>query len=182
MNITDLLLGDSGNNTSIATLAKVFGLDDKAARSVIGSLAPALSAGLGHHAKTDQGKSSILDALSNGNHNRYIDSPELLGQLKTEDEGNSILRHIFGTKDVSRHAAERAAKSSGLNIALIKKMLPVVAIMVMGSLGKRLLGGSGDENINRLRSSSLLSSLLDSNNDDSMLDDVLGLRFKTFFK
>jgi hypothetical protein len=55
-------------------------------------------------------------------------------------------------------------------------MLPIVAAMAMGALskqtgaGQRLQGDSGN----------LLTSLLDSNNDGQVLDDVLNLARKFF--
>ena len=42
-------------------------------------------------------------------------------------DGNGILGHIFGSKDVSRQVAARAAQSSGVAPDILAKMLPLVA-------------------------------------------------------
>jgi hypothetical protein len=60
----------------------------------------------------------------------------------TED-GNAILGHVFGSKDMSRGIANQAADLSGISSAILKKMLPVIAAMVMGALAKRMTGGAG---------------------------------------
>lgn len=178
MNITDLLLS-SNNSGAIGALAKNFGIDENMAQMAVKALAPALSKGLGHHTQQQTGLESLLGALQKGNHSRYIDNPETLGQASTTQDGNSILGHIFGSKEVSRHVAGNAAKSTGLSSELVKKMLPVVATMVMGSLSKKAMGGRSAA---PQQSAGLVSSLLDSNNDGSMLDDVLGMAFKMAFK
>lgn len=179
MNITDLLF-DKQNSSAISQLANKFGVSEAQARDAIASLAPSLSRGLGHHAQKDSGMGGILDALKTGNHSRYLDNPELLGREETTEDGNAILGHIFGNKDVSRHVANKAAKKTGIGGALMKKMLPVIATMVMASLGKKMFGGK--QAPARQESSGFLTKMLDSDNDGSMIDDVLGMAFKLAFK
>lgn len=180
MNITDLLF-DKQNSSAITQLAKKFGVNEAQARDAIASMAPSLTRGLGHHAKKESGMGGILDALKTGNHSRYLDNPDLLGREETKDEGNAILGHIFGNKDVSRHVADKASEKTGLGSTLLKKMLPVVATMVMASLGKKMLGG-GQQAPARQESTGFLTKMLDSDNDGSMIDDVLGMAFKMAFK
>ena len=112
-------------------------------------------------------------------HSRYLDNPDLLGRKETVDDGNSILGHIFGNKDVSRHVAKEAAKKTGLGSSLLKKMLPVVATMVMASLGKNMFGGGNAPEPQQ--STGFLTKMFDADNDGSMIDDVLGTAFKMAF-
>jgi len=44
---------------------------------------------------------------------------------------------LFGSKDVSRAVAGRAAEQTGIGADVLKKMLPMVATMAMGSLSKQ---------------------------------------------
>jgi hypothetical protein len=57
--------------------------------------------------------------------------------------GNQMLGSIFGSKDVSRQVAGHAAQSSGLDPALLKKMLPILAMLVAGYMTKRSAGQQG---------------------------------------
>ena len=57
---------------------------------------------------------ALLSALTNGNHSQYLENPELLGQQSTVAEGNGILGHIFGSKEVSRSVAGQAAEQTGI--------------------------------------------------------------------
>ena len=179
MNITDLLF-DKKNTDAIGQLAQQFGINEAQVRDAISSLAPSLSRGLGHHAQKEKGMGGLLDALKTGNHSRYLDNPDLLGRKETIDDGNSILGHIFGNKEVSRHVANEASKKSGLGATLLKKMLPVVATMVMASLGKNMFGGKSAPAPQE--STGFLTKMFDADNDGSMVDDVLGMAFKMAFK
>ena len=176
MNITDLLF-DKSNSDAISEFGKNFGVNDSQAKDAISSLAKSLSRGLGQNTQNERGMGGLFDALNSGNHSRYVDDPSILGRKETTNEGNDILGHIFGNKDVSRHVAKRASKETGLSGSLLKKMLPVVASMVMGALGKKMLGGGGRS---RQESTGFLTKLFDKDHDGSMIDDVLGMAFKAF--
>jgi len=84
-----------------------------------------------------------MGALQNGNHDQYLDNPAQLGQASAVTEGNAILGHLFGSKEVSREVASRASAQSGVSSSILKKMLPMVAMMAMGSLGKQTSGKGG---------------------------------------
>ena len=179
MNITDLLF-DKSNSGAISEVAKNFDLSDSQTKDAISSLAKSLSRGLGQNSQNDGSLGNLFDALKKGNHSRYLDNPSLLGRKETRDEGNDILGHIFGNKDVSRHVTKRASKETGLSSTLLKKLLPIVATMVMGSLGKKMLGGSKKAAPSR-NDTGFLTKIFDADNDGSMVDDVLGMAFKAVF-
>ena len=179
MNITDLLF-EKKNSDTISTFANQFGVNDSQAKDAISSLAKSLSRGMGQQTQNNRGMDGLFDAINTGKHSRYIDDPSLLGQENTRNDGNDILGHIFGNKDVSRHVAKRASKETGLSDSLLKKMLPVVATMVMGALGKKVLGGGSAPS--RQESTGFLTKMFDADNDGSMVDDVLGMAFKMVFK
>ena len=175
LNITDLLF-DKSNSNAISEFADNFGVNESQAKDAISSLAKSLTHGLGANSQDVKGLDSLMDALESGKHSRYVDEPSVLSRKETTQDGNDILGHIFGNKDVSRHVAKRASKETGLGASLLKKMLPVVATMVMGSLGKKLLGGGSS----RQQSTGFLTQLFDRDKDGSMVDDVLGMAFKAF--
>lgn len=153
MNILETILN---NGTVVQEMAKNFNLDQNSAQSAIKHMLPALTRGVQQNVQKDGGLEGLLGALASGNHNQYLDKPELLGESTTIKDGNAILGHVLGSKDVSRNVAGHAAKETGLDFGLLKKMLPVLATVVMGSLSKQtqqkgvleqamgsLLGGGG---------------------------------------
>ena len=179
MNVTDFLTS-SENTSAIAQVARQFGISEEQAKQAIGSLTPSVTRGLQRRVEEDIDVGDIMDALGKGDHSRYLDEPATLEEEATAKDGNAILGNIFGSKEVSRNVATHAAEETGLGSALMKKMLPIVASMVMASLGKKLLGGDSSTAPApaSAESGGLLTSLLDSDHDGSIIDDVLGMAFK----
>ena len=52
-------------------------------------------------------------------------------------DGNGILGHLFGSKDLSRAVASQAAQATGIGQNVLQQMLPVIAAMLMGGLFKQ---------------------------------------------
>jgi hypothetical protein len=52
------------------------------------------------------------------------------------DKGNQILGQIFGSKDGSRAVAASASSQSGIQPSLLKKMLPILAMVAAGYVMK----------------------------------------------
>lgn len=59
------------------------------------------------------------------------------------DKGNQILGQVFGSKDGSRAVAARAAAQSGVEPSLLKKMLPILAMIAAGYVMKQASQGRG---------------------------------------
>lgn len=140
MNMMDMIMAAAGGNAS-QQLGQQFGLNQNQSQGAIAALLPAISSALKQNTSSPQGLAGLLGALQNGNHSQYLDNPTQLGQPAAVSEGNAILGHLFGSKDVSRAVAGRAAETSGVSSDILKKMLPMVAMMAMGSLGKQTTGG-----------------------------------------
>jgi hypothetical protein len=86
---------------------------------------PALAAGFQRNLQSQGGLENLMSALSSGNHGQYIDNPLSLGDDSAVTDGNGILGHLLGSKDVSREVASRAAAQTGLSADILKRMLPL---------------------------------------------------------
>lgn len=136
MNILEMLTATQ-NGGAASQLARQFNLDDSQVNQALGQLVPALSSGLKRNAQSQDGRESLFNALQRGGHERYLDEPEYVTREDARNEGNGILGHIFGSKDVSRNVSRQAAGQTGIGEGILKQMLPLVASMVMGSLAKQ---------------------------------------------
>lgn len=134
--LLDLLAGAQAQPAK-QQLGQQFGLSEDMTQQAMAALIPALAAGLKSNASKPGGVEALLGALNKGTHSQYLDNPNLLGQTATRDEGNGILGHLLGSKEVSRSVASRASEKTGLDSGILKQMLPIVATMVMGSLSKK---------------------------------------------
>jgi hypothetical protein len=125
----------------ISEIGRQFGLNEAQTRAAFEQLTPVVAAGIRRNNQTDNGLEGLLKALQAGGHSRYADDTSALQFDRVADDGNAILGHVFGSKDVSRNVANQAADLSGVGSAVLKKMLPVIAAIVMGQLAKRMGGG-----------------------------------------
>jgi hypothetical protein len=75
--------------------------------------------------------------MASGQHAKYFEDASRAFSPQGVDEGNGILGHLFGSKDLSRAVAAQAAQATGIGQQLLQQMLPVIASMVMGGLFKQ---------------------------------------------
>jgi hypothetical protein len=109
MHITDILAHMGG----LQSMASELGISEHQAARGAEALAPAILGGGG-----------LLDAV-------------LSPQPTDVGRGNDVLGQIFGSKDVSRAVAQNAAAQSGLHAGVLRKMLPLLAMLVTGYLSRQ---------------------------------------------
>lgn len=168
----------SQNGGAVKQLAQNFGLSNDDTMRALSQLVPALSRGVKTNISSQNGLESLMNALSRGKHEQYLEQPDYIARPETVQDGNSILGHILGSKDVSRQVAHQASANTGIGYDILKKMLPVVASMAMGGLFKQsksndLLGGA-----EAAGAGGILGSMLDRDNDGSVVDDLFGMARK----
>lgn len=118
MNIGEVLK-QSG---ALDSIARQIGVDPAVAQAGADALLPAI---LGGFQKQDEtGLGGLLNSLGGG-------------QTDATQTGNVVLGQIFGSKDVSRTVADHASQNTGIDPALLKKMLPILAMVVMAYLNNR---------------------------------------------
>jgi hypothetical protein len=193
MQITDLLAQMGG----LQSMARELGVSESEVQSGAAALAPAILGGFKKQTQSSglDGLGGLLGQLGGGGLLDQVLSP----QPTDVSQGNDVLGQIFGSKDVSRTVAQNAATQTGLDPSLLKKMLPMLAMLVAGYMAKRhasagdgqpaspggglgglggllggLLGGRGGA----AGASGGLGSMLDLNGDGNALDDILNMAGK----
>lgn len=194
MQINDILARTGG----LQSIARELGLSESQAASGVAALTPAILGGFKKQMQSQPdglaGLGGLLGRLGGGG---LLD--EVLGQQPTDvSQGNGVLAQIFGSKDVSRTVSRDAAAKTGLDTGILKKMLPMLAMLVAGYLAKRenaaaaqpsaqdgglggglggllggLLGGGRSE-----ESGSSIASMLDMDGNGNPLDDIMRMAGK----
>lgn len=190
MDITTLL-SQSG---SLDSIARELGISTEQASAGAQALAPAMLGGFQKVAQEGDGGGGLPDLLSSLGGGGLLD--QVLSPQPTDPSaGNAVLGQIFGSKDVSRTVAEDAAGRSGLSPDLLKKMLPLLAMVVTGLMAKgqgtaasaggglggmlgSILGGGQAAPAGGLGGLGGLGRMLDSNGDGNALDDILRMAGK----
>jgi hypothetical protein len=196
MQITDILAQMGG----LQSMARELGISEAQAAKGAEALAPAILGGFKKQAQAQpsglEGLGGLLGQLGGGG---LLDNV-LAPQPTNVGLGNDVLGQIFGSKDVSRAVAQNASAKSGLDPSILKKMLPMLAMLVTGFMAKQggggaaapssgggigdllggLLGGGSRSSAAPAAgsSSSGLGSLLDLDGDGNALDDILGMAGK----
>ena len=138
MNINDILAQTGG----LQSMARELGVSESQAASGAAALLPAILGGFKKQTQSQpgglEGLGGLLSQLGGGGLLDNVLSP----QPTNVGLGDNVLGQIFGSKDVSRTVAANAATKSGLDPAILKKMLPILAMLVAGYMAKQRAGGA----------------------------------------
>lgn len=190
MQITDILNKVGG----LQAMARELGISEAQAATGAEALAPAVLGGFRKQADATpagaEGLAGMLGRLGGG---ALLDNV-VSAEPTDVNRGNAVLGQIFGSRDVSRTVAQSASAKTGLDPSLLKKMLPMLAMLVAGYMAKQRSadtpqattggGGLGDLLGGLLGgraggAGGGLGSMLDANRDGNPLDDILRMAGKT---
>lgn len=191
MQISDVIRQMGG----LQSVARELGVSESQAANGAAALLPAILGGFKKQAQSPAsgglgGLGAVLGQLGGGALLDDVLSP----QPTNVNRGNDVLGQIFGSKDVSRAVAQNAAGRTGLDPGLLKKMLPILAMMAAGYMARQggagraapaggglggLLGGLlGGGRRAQSGGNAGLASLLDMDRDGNPLDDIIGMMGK----
>ena len=187
MQITDIL----GQTGGLQSIAKELGINESQAAAGAAALAPAILGGFKKQAQAQpgglEGLGGLLGQLGGGG---LLD--DVVAPTPTDvNRGNDVLGQIFGSKDVSRTVAQNASSQTGLDPSILKKMLPLLAMLVAGYMAKQGSGAAAAQpsggGLGNVLGSLLgggrsggggLASMLDMDGDGNPLDDILNMATK----
>lgn len=144
--MSDLLSGLASaiGGPAIGQLAGALGADDDTVGKAVAVALPALLGGLARNSQSQQGAASLFGALNNDHDGSILDNLGSLFGGGGSSDGEKILGHVLGGGRPRVEA--QVQQSSGLPAGLVQKLLPILAPMVLGYLGKRLRGNQMSQN------------------------------------
>ncbi|MBZ9762932.1 DUF937 domain-containing protein [Mesorhizobium sp. CA8] len=125
------------NGAGMQALAQQYALSMQQTQAAVQALLPAFSQGLQRNTADPYGLGAFMTAMASGQHAKYFEDATRAFSPQGIDEGNGILGHLFGSKDLSRAVASQAAQATGLSQQVLQQMLPAMASMMMGGLFKQ---------------------------------------------
>jgi hypothetical protein len=131
------MLTQAQNGNGMQALAQQYGLSMQQTQAAVAALLPAFSQGLQRNTADPYGLGAFMTAMASGQHAKYFEDATRAFSPQGVDEGNGILGHLFGSKDLSRAVASQAAQASGVSQQVLQQMLPALASMLMGGLFKQ---------------------------------------------
>jgi hypothetical protein len=186
MQLTDLLKQTGG----LQSIARELGISESDAASAASALGPAVIGGFSRQADSHpqglQGLGGLLNQLGGES---LLDAVVAPAPTDTAP-GNNVLGQIFGSKEGSRTVVQDAATQSGHDPSMLKKMLPMLAMVVAGYMSKQhsaaAASSSGSSGLGRLLGGLLggtqagnsatngLGGLLNMGAQRNPLDDIFG--------
>ncbi|NKB89134.1 MAG: DUF937 domain-containing protein [Acidobacteria bacterium] len=177
------LLGAMGGD-EVKKLSSVLGADSQTTEKAMSAAMPALLGALSRNAASSGGASALAGALDRDHDGSILD--DIGGLLAGGDTGAgaSILGHVLGDREPA--VAANVARNSGMDLSSVQKLLPMLAPLVLGALGKQKrqsgLDASGlasqlfgaQEQVER-EAPGMLGALLDADGDGDSTDDILKL-------
>jgi hypothetical protein len=116
----------------LSDIGQQFGLTPAQTKAAFEALAPVVAAGLQRNGNAGGGLTDIIDAMTRGQSG---------GTGALTKHGNDVLGEIFKSKDVSRGVADEVSATTGIGPAILKKLLPIIASIVMAQLAKQMTSG-----------------------------------------
>lgn len=140
MNIMDILQGQLSDDL-LGQLSQHIGAEPQQTASAAQGIFGTLLGGLANNANSENGLASLAGALDRDHDGSVLD--DLMGmvggmmqggQAQGATNGMGILGHILGGQQES--AAEQIGQSSGLSAGQVMKLMPILAPILMGVLGR----------------------------------------------
>ena len=165
------LSGDTVNEIS-----RRIGADPQQTKTAIDGAIPVLLAALGKEAADPDRRTGLQQAIREDHDGSVIDNLQayLNGQMSGRStDGQGIVNHVLGNRQ--QLAAQALAGKSGLDLSTIMSLLPLLAPIVMGMIGKKeRTGGLSFDNIADALGGDTQRAANDSPDIGDLLGSVLG--------
>lgn len=124
-----------------AEIARKLGADEDEVNSAVHTLVPLLVGGLRQNARDPEHAADIESAVGTHAASGLLDGGVGVDQVD-EADGSKAVTRIFGGNDSTQVAAALSGGGAG-NGDLMKRLLPILAPIVLAYVGKQLSTGSG---------------------------------------
>ena len=189
MSIINNLLGSDSGELLIKGMSSQIGQSKSQTNHLMSMAIPVLLKAMQRNSSSKEGASGLLSAISEKHDGSILNKLENIftGTESTdlEKDGEKILGHVLGKSE--QNIQNALSIQSGIDASSVSRFLKMVAPVVMGLLGKQQreqnasktdengisntimsLVGATSENNNQ----SFFESILDADNDGSIIDDV----------
>ena len=129
------ILDNAHDGEGMTELGRQFGLTPAQTQAAVTALLPAISTGLKQSTATVDGLAKLFGVMGQQQDLQDMyDDPQAAFGSEGVAAGNDALSVIFGSPDVSRAVVDQAQKFSGVDSNILKKLLPVLAGVLVSGL------------------------------------------------
>jgi hypothetical protein len=147
MNLMEIIQGHMSDEV-LGQLGQQIGADKQQTASAANGIFASLLGGMAQNAQSPEGLQGLMGALDKNHDGSILD--DLMGMVSgtaqvanpSTTNGLGILGHILGGKQ--EPVAQQVSQTSGLEMGQVMKLMPILAPILMGVLGKaKNTGGLG---------------------------------------
>jgi hypothetical protein len=161
---------------TVSNISRRIGADPEQTKTAMDGAIPMLLAALGQEAADPERRAGLQQAIQEDHDGSVVDDlPAYLnGQISGKaTNGQGIVNHVLGERQ--EPAAQALAGKSGLDLSAIMSLLPLLAPIVMGMLGKKeRSGGLSIDNMADALGGDTRRAVNDSPDIGDLLGSVLG--------
>jgi hypothetical protein len=135
------ILSDAQRGDAFTELGNEFGLTPQQTQAAVAALLPAISVGIKRATETPEGLGNLLALMgSQPDLHAMYDDPQAAFTQQGRTAGNQVLSAMFGSPDASRAVTDQAQQLSGVTSSILKKLLPILAGMIISGLMRSRAG------------------------------------------
>ncbi|MGH6865216.1 MAG: DUF937 domain-containing protein [Methyloceanibacter sp.] len=129
------ILADAQHGEAMTALSREFGLTPQQTEAAVAALLPAISMGLKQSTATPEGLGNLFALMAQQPElDAIYDDPQVAVSREGRAAGNAALATMFGSREASRAIANQAQNLSGVTSSVLKKLLPVIAGIIISGL------------------------------------------------
>lgn len=184
MSLIEMITQQLTDDRRVNRLSGQLGADQATTKNALGTALPLLMGALARNSGDQNGAAALNRALDKHD-GGILDNLDGFLEAPDTDDGNGILRHMLGNRRGNVEAG--VSKASGLDPSLVAKLLPMLAPVVLGALGRQkrqnnlsaeglasMLGSERQQMEKANPAMGMLQGLLDQDGDGKIADDILG--------
>ncbi len=128
------IIASAQGNRAFQNMAQAFGFSDELMALAVKYFIPPIAKAIEKRAQTPEGLLSVLEFLGSRRYDRFLDDPRIFGHAQVLKEGERVLDYLFGREERVKKIIERRAPALSIGASDLEKILPFIAVMVIGAI------------------------------------------------
>lgn len=128
------IIASAQANRAFFNMGQAFGFSDELMAQTVRYFIPPIAKAIEKRAQTPEGLLSVLEFLGSRRYDRFLDDPRIFGHSQVLQEGERVLAYLFVREERVKKIIENRTKVLPIEAATLEKILPFVAVMVIGGI------------------------------------------------
>jgi hypothetical protein len=128
------IIASAQGSRAFSNMGQAFGFGDELMAQAVRYFIPPMSKAIEKRAQTPEGLLSVLQFLGSRRYDRFLDDPRIFGHAQVQKEGERVLQYLFVREARTRKIVENRAKVLPIPVEALEKILPFIAVMVIGAI------------------------------------------------